>query len=328
MSHKMPADTTFGKTIPLGRILPSLTTLTSNLYGTTNLNGLEGCQGYLITGEEFYAQDVPPFAHPIFLHNGRSDFVCGDVRPYVKLNGGETGGYVVKNEAEYMLCKKRVDLNVFWVNYGQEKHDMRQRTTLATGVFCNVMQSLLRSKYMLDAKECVYLRAVALHYYYCLFLDKEELNVQDISVLCNLSAKIIRTERDALETLFGNLPFANTMEGFIKNIQDYVGNIRLRDFSVAALLTVTSNLWYAVNGRDITAIALEHPPTWIAMVFSALTDRSFKKTILAQIVSDTGDNTTTTSFIAYVDSLSSRSISIESLLPSLAEILQKKMSMV
>jgi hypothetical protein len=42
--------------------------------------------------------------------------------------------------------------------------------------------------------------------------------------------------------------------------------------------------WFGVNNKEVLAAALEHPPTWIAICHTALTDRSYRNTTIARIV--------------------------------------------
>ena len=43
------------------------------------------------------------------------------------------------------------------------------------------------------------------------------------------------------------------------------------------------NTWFGANAKEILAVALEHPPTWLSLVYIALKERSYKNTSLAKI---------------------------------------------
>ena len=41
--------------------------------------------------------------------------------------------------------------------------------------------------------------------------------------------------------------------------------------------------WFGSNAKEILAVALEHPPTWYAIVFSSLEERTYKNSMIARV---------------------------------------------
>jgi hypothetical protein len=51
---------------------------------------------------------------------------------------------------------------------------------------------------------------------------------------------------------------------------------------VGVLVEIIAFSWYGTNAREIAAVALEHPPTFLVMVFNAFTDRTYRNSPLAR----------------------------------------------
>jgi hypothetical protein len=66
--------------------------------------------------------------------------------------------------------------------------------------------------------------------------------------------------------------------------QEVVDSVRLNDMNIGLFFQILSGAWYGdAAARETLLAALEHPPTWIALLVAAATDRSFKKTGITQL---------------------------------------------
>jgi hypothetical protein len=66
--------------------------------------------------------------------------------------------------------------------------------------------------------------------------------------------------------------------------QEITDSVRLKDFNAGVLFTLLGNTWFGANAKEMIAVATEHPPTWIAMLLSAFTERTFKNSQIAKIL--------------------------------------------
>jgi hypothetical protein len=73
------------------------------------------------------------------------------------------------------------------------------------------------------------------------------------------------------------------------------------------LITILKSSWFGNNAAELLAVSLEHPPTWVSLVYTSLSERSFKNANLSKIVERYGknnaDNEFTRSFVSLVDSV-------------------------
>ena len=84
--------------------------------------------------------------------------------------------------------------------------------------------------------------------------------------------------------LFDTMGEIHGIADYCTEVQRAVENVRMKDFNLAMLLTLIRNSWYGLNAKDILSVALEHPPTWIAVVFATIADRTYKSSALFKVV--------------------------------------------
>jgi hypothetical protein len=58
----------------------------------------------------------------------------------------------------------------------------------------------------------------------------------------------------------------------------------LNNLNTATLYPIMAGTWYGANSAEMVAVALEHPPTWVTMVYQATTARSYYHSALAKML--------------------------------------------
>ena len=83
---------------------------------------------------------------------------------------------------------------------------------------------------------------------------------------------------DTIEKV-GTLKDANDLitELSTNTYQERTGKLKFMD-----LFNLLASSWGGVNGRENVGVALEHLPTFIAMLFMGIADRSYRKTVITQ----------------------------------------------
>ena len=49
------------------------------------------------------------------------------------------------------------------------------------------------------------------------------------------------------------------------------------------LYNALGNSWFGSNKTELISVALEHPPTWVAMIYTAVNDRGYRKSQIGAI---------------------------------------------
>ena len=134
---------------------------------------------------------------------------------------------------------------------------------------------------MLDLNNQLQLRILSLIYYSHLFTDSYD--EDDFTKL------VIRSKEDIIipkliEEIKDRIKDIENIDDFCKACYDVTGNIRLKDLDYSVLINILSNNWIGSNGKELVLLSLEHPPTWLSLVYASLTQRSFKKNFIATVV--------------------------------------------
>jgi hypothetical protein len=66
------------------------------------------------------------------------------------------------------------------------------------------------------------------------------------------------------------------------------------------LFTVLGGTWFGANAKELVAVALEHPPTWISILLAAFTERSFRNSQLGKLAERGSNKKTGEDFVVAV----------------------------
>lgn len=220
-------------------------------------------------------KDIPTFNHPII--NLENKWIALDLRPYVKLSSDKTN-YEIRNESEYALAISRFILSGMWYT---EKQSSVYSLKLGHFAFASWVSDNLSRKFGLDLSSQLQLRILGMIYYSKLFND---LYTED-----DFAKLVIRCKEDVLipkliEEVNERVGKLDDIDDFCKACYEVTGNIRLKDLDFTVLTNILANNWLGNNGKELTLLALEHPPTWLAMVYVSLNQRSFNKSYIANVV--------------------------------------------
>lgn len=220
-------------------------------------------------------KDIPHFGHPII--NTENKWIALDLRQYVKLNDSRDD-VEIRNESEYNLALHRFILTAMWFT---EKQSSLYALKLPHFCFATWLSENLGRKFGLDLSAQLQLKVLALIYYSHLF--GEYFTEEDLAKLT------IRVREEVVfpsivEEIYSRVDKLDNIDDFCKACYDVTGNIRLKGLDYDVLLNTLNNNWIGSNGKELALLSLEHPPTWISLVYAGLTQRSFKKNFVTSVV--------------------------------------------
>lgn len=82
---------------------------------------------------------------------------------------------------------------------------------------------------------------------------------------------------EVVDSVLTELIVGQSMDSLIANIKRVDGTDRTRDLSSGLLVNGTNALWMGVNATETTAVAVEHAPTFCALLFAALGEGSYSR---------------------------------------------------
>lgn len=229
----------------------------------------------LLFGLSDTEKDIPVFNFPII--DKSHNWIALDLRAYVKPSI-DRESYEIKNESEYIVAIHRFIMTAAWYTGNQNAiYSLR----FGHFAFASWLSDNLTKKFGLDMSNEVQLRALGLIYYSKLFTD--DYTPDDFTKL------LIRSKDDILmpkllEEVNSKIDKLENIDDFCRACYPVTGNFRLKDLDYGVLSNVIGSNWIGHNGKELALVSLEHPPTWLSLVYASLTQRSFRKSYIATLV--------------------------------------------
>lgn len=240
---------------------------TDNQYGFTQLS-----RGDVVAG----------FYHPIVMKNQRNEeIVVGDIRPFSRIN--QNGEIIISNVFDYEILRTRCALNRIWVEKRPEL--LRDVGPLPIATYCSWISENLTRRFALTPREQLNVAILAGVLYNCLF--SADTSWSDIEKN-KIAANVAKNTRSSIEDVYAvidrvNGPIADVGE-FCAVCVEVIESVRLRDLSTGLLFEILKGSWFGTNAAEMACVALEHPPTWISLCHAGATERTFRKSGIAQII--------------------------------------------
>ena len=247
-----------------------------------------GVKPVFITGSFSSEDKIPLFTHPIsiFNFNGNS-YLCTDLRLFIRK--GDMFDDIekrIRNTTEYDFAKSRAVLNLVWIaeGAGSIKNDLR---------FCEVvyaawLSQVISRAFALDFKDQTIVSIMASLFYQSLFGDIDSLSEEDKHKLTVHTMETTKAPSDLVKEVVDKIKPFKDIHDWCEQLNTVLENVRFTKFNAAVLLNAISTSWYGQNAKEILAVSLEHPPTWCAMVYTALKQRTYKNSMVYQVAERMG----------------------------------------
>ena len=228
-----------------------------------------------LLGRSEVEKDIVPFNHPLI--NEKGGWVAFDLRAIVKVDRA-SGKVEVRNEAEFQMSLQRLILSTMWYC---DKQTGIYSLKLPHIAFGRWLSENLTKRFGLSLVDKARIEVLAFVYYAKLFTN--EFTTDDLDKLkIRLSNEIF--SKDIIDEITEKVKDLENIQQFCEACYVITGNVRLKGLNSSVLVNVIQNNWFGLNAKELTLLALEHPPTWISLVYGGLTQRNFSKNYIGDIV--------------------------------------------
>lgn len=247
----------------------------------------------LAGGPSFYevmhrSTEVPIFTQPVtarqFGNRRVKPEVVVDARSYTRATRDTGEAITYANHAEAEFQQLRAKLQIIWQNDRPVRTDLLQIGEIPGQAFVAWVGRTLGGKLGLDPEQQMIVNVVCAYYYINLFYTEEQFDEQ----VKNRSAQVIsrwtRIQAGQVLEIIDKLGYLANANEFVGALHVCVDSPRIKQVELAFLFAVLNGSWFGINGRETVCVALEHPPTFIALCHAALGSRSFKNYVLAKVV--------------------------------------------
>ncbi len=232
---------------------------------------------------------IPAFAHPMLAmnHTNKEEFLSVDLRGYGKFDPHQSV-FVVRNEIEYRQAIRRAELNYIWVK--DDPKLLRDISPLPLAVYSSWVSEAVAKRYALDPREQLNLAILAAIFYNCQFSNNQEPNEHEKMRMVNAITRALRASAQDVLTIVDKFPHIANVTEFCAAAYEATASVRLKELNVGMLFSIVGNTWFGgTNAKELVAVALEHPPTWLTILLSAYSERSFKNSTITKITERSGN---------------------------------------
>ncbi|MBN22769.1 MAG: hypothetical protein CL678_15900 [Bdellovibrionaceae bacterium] len=226
------------------------------------------------------SRDIPPFAHPIEVEWNSVKYVVADMRGFTRINQNKE--VIVSARNEYDTAYLRAMLTSHWAESSPQ--DLASLGSLPLAVYMRWLTEAIVRRIGLDPQEQMTIMVITGYFYLSLFREDPALSDKDLQNFAKqISNNSFIPVNKAME-IADQLAPMYSVKDYVANLKKVVNSSRLEKFSEGFLYSILLGSWFGANAREMIAVAVEHPPTFIAMVYAALRDRSYNNTHLGKLV--------------------------------------------
>lgn len=237
---------------------------------------IPGTQIMEVQGGSAALDMLPAFAHPLaFLDHDKQPMLAIDVRQFGRFDP-HRGEFVVRNQIEYQLAKHRAVLTQLWLT--DRPQLLRDISPTAIAVFTAWISEAIGRRFALDPREQFELAILVALFYAGLFAETNQFDDRDQLRVVNAVARATRAKaEDVLAVLDQLETIPSNIVSLCEAAPRVTKSVRLQELNAGVLCAIVAGTWFGTNAKEMAAVALEHPPTWLAILLAAFVERTYRR---------------------------------------------------
>jgi hypothetical protein len=223
--------------------------------------------------------DVPAFTQMLNLGTDTKPKLVIDARPYMRWDN-RMDTYRLTAENDYSFQCARVALTVALMD--GDSRMLNRMGDIPVKVFVRWITLTLAQRFNLPLENQLTLSVICAYYYYGMISDSPELDEEERTRLAPFVSRVTMVPANQVLEIADRLQPMRNAGDLAVQLSTNGGTIRLGQLKFVDLFTLLASSWVGVNSRENVGVALEHIPTFIAMIYAALGDRSYRKTVMTK----------------------------------------------
>jgi hypothetical protein len=235
---------------------------------------------------------VPAFKHALYVSKHASSdirhapdarnaaFLAMDVRAAGRYDV-EKGRFKVTNGTMYKNLVYRAALTSLWLTNGPNV--FRNVTPTALSIFAAWVSEAVGFRYNLDPKARIDVMVIAGIFYQSNHVEGIEFDNANENRYIALIGNALKVNVTEVMKIYNITKAISSIEDFCNKVKLYLNNVRLENLNAGMLVAMMGSTWAGDNAPELVAVALEHPPTWLSLLYEAHTNMALKKVGLSKI---------------------------------------------
>lgn len=231
--------------------------------------------------------DAPTLIHPYLVEVDHKKILFGDIRLFInKKESDRTGAIVSSNPTELAFTTLRTQLNALWV--AGEQDSMRRSLSLSNKIFAGWLSDTITKRFGLNPEDQLAIYVLSHFYYKTLFFNKDVFSEDEKLEFAHHTIKDSRVPAKFVLSIFDKIGKMGNINDYLSNMKEIVESRRINEINLGTLITIIGTTWYGTNSKEILTVALEHPPTFMAISAVAVTQRFYKKSAMYSLATKFG----------------------------------------
>ncbi len=239
-----------------------------------------------LTDEEL---SIPPLVFPLLVDTSQAStrrsksYILVDVRPYLSgnvLGAGKTLN--IRNRDKFDFFVTLGLLTNMWVHENR-RNSFRYMGSAPMAVYASLVSKSISQQYALDLGEELKIAIVAAAFYSRLFDEGSTIGDGEKVGVVKQVAAATRAPVEMIYEVLDQVKSLGNVGEMVETVRDVLQNPRLDKLSLGTFVTIINSKWYGPYGRELILAAMEHPPTWVSILYAAYTDRSMNKSGVATV---------------------------------------------
>jgi hypothetical protein len=259
---------------------------TEEAIDQAHINGqlrlVEGTSGiYEVQGGASVSDAVPAFAHPIGMQDGQDHVkIVIDVRSFGKFDLHQ-GTFHVRNLIDYKFAQLRAKLNYVFLDNAPTI--LRDISPMPMAVFATWVSEAIARRFALDPQEQLNLAILSAIWYNSQFVTETAFSEREKMALATALQRSMRVSPEVTMEMLDTVPVVVSIGHFCELARQVTQSVRLDELNTGLMYAILGSSFARSDWREMVAVALEHPPTWIALCALAVTERTYKHTVVTKI---------------------------------------------
>jgi hypothetical protein len=228
--------------------------------------------------------NIPGFTHPMVIdaklnNEQERPRIAADVRPFGAWNRNQDA-FLVRDKSQMDMALLRLRLSSIWLT--ADRAYLRNVSPIPVKMFASWISESLQRKFAIDPLEQMRISILAGILYNSNFSDDTDLDENERVRLAASLGRDLGIEVKEILAVVDEFPVLASVDEFCKAAVK-LGGIRLAELNRGLLYGSVAGAWFGYNYKEVLTTALEHPPTWLAVVYTAGNDRTYLRTGLSDL---------------------------------------------
>lgn len=232
---------------------------------------------YFIAPRDEY-DHVPNFTQILNVGTEDEPKLVIDARPYMRFDR-RLDTYRLTAENDYAFQCVRLALTYRLLS--GDKAMFNRLGDVPVKVFTRWITLSLAQRFNLPLEAQLPMSIICAYYYYGLVYGDVEMDVEERTRLAPFVARATLAPVNNVLDIAERIGPMKKAGDLARELSTNGGTIRMGEMKYADLYTLIASSWVGINSRENVGVALEHIPTFIAMLYTAIGERSYRKTVLA-----------------------------------------------